>query len=135
MVTPTARSRLLWFRRGLLIAGLAVAAWSVVRVALLLGGVEEVVADDDAHGYASIFSLVLLPVLVVAVWTLVADTVELWRRGRSHRVGPGVALVLSAPLAGGFAPAAAVIGVAIVATAVLDRRHARRWGSETGQHW
>ena len=112
-------------RRGLLLTGLAVAGWSVTRVVRLLGGDDSVVADDDPHGYAALFSLFLTPVLVLAVVTLVTTAVELWRRGRSHRVAPGVALALSAPLAGPLAIGAVAVGVAVVATAVLDRRTAR----------
>lgn len=118
--TPAAR--LLVLRRGLLLAGLATAGWSVTRVVLLLSGSDQVVADADRHGYVAIFSLVLLPVLALAVGTLVSDSVDLWRRRRSHHVGPGVALVLSAPLAGSLALAAAAIGVAIVVAALIDRR-------------
>ena len=120
------RSRLLMLRRGLLLAGLAAAGWSVTRVVLLFSGNDSVVADSDPHGYIAVFSLVLLPVLVIAVAALVADTVDLWRRGhspgRSRRVGAGVTLVLSAPLAGEFALATAAVGVAIVVAAVIDRR-------------
>ncbi|MGB3438839.1 MAG: hypothetical protein WBA97_08825 [Actinophytocola sp.] len=113
-------------RRGLLLAGLAIAGWSTTRVALLLSGSDLAVADGDRHGYVAIFSLVLLPVLVLAVATLVTDAVELWRRGhspgRSHHVVPGVALVLSAPLAGSLVLAAAAVGVTIVVAALIDRR-------------
>ncbi|MFC4857650.1 hypothetical protein [Actinophytocola glycyrrhizae] len=117
-------ARMLVIRRGLLLAGLAVTCWSVTRTVLLLSG-HDVVPDDDRHGYLAIFSLVLLPVLVVAVVTLVADTAELWRRGhspgRSRHVGPGVALALSAPLASPVAAVAVVVGVAIVVAARTDR--------------
>jgi hypothetical protein len=109
-------------RRGLLLAGLAVAVWAATRVVRLLAGDDSVVAADDRHGYAAIFSLVLVPVLAIAVVTLVTATAQLWRQGRSHRIGPGVALALSAPLAGPLAIAALAIGAAIVATALFTRR-------------
>ncbi|MFI6025856.1 hypothetical protein [Amycolatopsis magusensis] len=116
------RARLLWPRRGLVLAGLLTAAWAVTRVVLQLSGHEDlVVAESDRHGYMAVFSLVLVPFLLVAVVTLVADTVELWRHGRSRRVGSGVALLLSAPLAGGLALVAAVLGVALIATALVAR--------------
>jgi len=123
---------MLWIRRGLLLAGLATAGWAAIRVVLLLSGNDDlVVADDDRHGYFAIFSLVLLPVLVLAVATLVADSTELWRqRGRSPNrschVAPGVALALSAPLTGPLTLAAVVIGVAIVVAALADRHRAGR---------
>ena len=124
------RSRILLLRRGLLLAGLATVAWSVTRVVRLLAGDDSVVPDSDPHGYATIMSMVLLPVLVIAAAMLVADTVELLRRGhapsRSCHVGPGVALVLCAPLAGQFTLVPAAIGVALIVAAVIDRRHARR---------
>ena len=107
-------------RRGLLLAGLAVAAWSVSRVARLLAGDDSVVADSDPHGYAAIFSLVLIPVLAIAVVTLVARL-----RRRAHGIAPGVALALSAPLAGPLALAALAIGAAIIAMALLDKREER----------
>jgi hypothetical protein len=128
---PAVRSGILWLRRGLLLAGLATAGWAVTRAVLLLSGNgDRVVADDDRHGYVAIFSLVLLPVLALAVATLIVDTAELWRRrgrsrDRSSHVGPGVALAISAPLASPLAIAAVVIGVAIVAAALVDR-HQRR---------
>ena len=111
VIRPTAR-------RGLLLAGLAVAAWSTVRVGRLLAGDDSVVADDDPHGYAAIFSLVLVPVLVVAVVSLVTAIV----RDRVHGVAPGVTLALSAPLAGPLAIAALTIGTAIIASALLGKR-------------
>jgi hypothetical protein len=97
----------------------------------LSGNGDLVVAEDDRHGYTAIFSLVLLPVLVLAVATLVADTTGLWRqRGRSPdrscHVGPGIALALSAPLTGRLILAAVVIGVAIVVAALADRHLAGR---------
>lgn len=107
--------------RGLLLAGLAVAVWSVSRVVRLLSGDDSVVADDDRHGYAAIFSLVLVPVLALAVVTLVT---ALLRRDRPHRIAPGVSLALSAPLAGQLAIAALAIGAAIVVTAIVTRRSA-----------
>ncbi|UJW29596.1 hypothetical protein L3Q67_30760 [Saccharothrix sp. AJ9571] len=116
------RARLLWPRRGLVLAGLLTAAWAVTRVALQLSGHEDlVVAESDRHGYVAIFSLVLVPFLLVAVVTLVADTVELWRHGRSRRVGSGVALLLSAPLAGELVLVAAVLGACLIATALVVR--------------
>ncbi len=122
------RSRILLIRRGLLLAGLATVTWSTVRVVRLLGGDDSVVPDSDPHGYVTITSMVLLPVLVLAVVTLVADTAELLRRGhapsRSCHIGPGVALVLCAPLAGQFALVHAAIGVAVIVAALVDRRHA-----------
>lgn len=107
--------------RGLLLAGLAIAVWSATRVGRLISGDDSVVADDDPHGYVAIFSLVLVPVLVVAVVTLVT---ALWRRDRPDRIAPGVTLALSAPLAGQLAIAALAIGAAIVATALITRRGA-----------
>lgn len=107
--------------RGLPLAGLAVAVWSVSRVVRLLSGDDSVVADDDRHGYAAIFSLVLVPVLALAVVTLVT---ALLRRDRLHRIGPGVSLALSAPLAGQFAIAALAVGAAIVVTAIVTGRSA-----------
>lgn len=115
---PAARVLPTGVRRGLLLAGLAVAAWAVTRVALLVSGVGDVVSDDDPHGYAAIFSLVLVPVLVSAVALLVAGL----RRGGPLRIGPGVALILSAPLASPLALLTAAVGVAIVAAAVIDQR-------------
>jgi hypothetical protein len=105
----------------LLIAGLAVTGWAVVRTTLLLSGDDSVVSDDDPHGYVAIFSLVLIPVLALAVGTLVAGL-----RRRSGRVVAGVALVLSAPLASPLALVALVVGVAIVVTAVVDRQRSAR---------
>jgi len=113
----------LWLRRGLLLAGLAVAGWAATRTVLLLTGNDDVVADDDRHGYLAIFSLVLLPVLAIAIVTLVTDTIELWRSiGRSYHVAPGVALTFSAPLASPLTILAAVLGVAIVVAALAGRR-------------
>ncbi|MBB4912170.1 hypothetical protein [Actinophytocola algeriensis] len=109
-------------RRGLLLAGLAVAGWAVIRATLLLSGNDDVVADDDPHGYVAIFSLVLIPVLLLAVGTLLACVIA----PRSHRIVPGVALVLSAPLASPLALVAAAIGVAILVDAVVDRRRSAR---------
>jgi hypothetical protein len=114
-------ARILLVRRGLLLAGLVAVTWSATRVVRLLAGDESVVPDSDPHGYATITSLVLLPVLVFAAATLVVD---LFRRGHSPHLGPGVALVLSAPLAGGFALVAASLGVAVIAATLIDRRHA-----------
>lgn len=108
--------------RGLVLAGLAVAGWAVTRVVRLLSGDDSAVADDDPHGYVAIFSLVLIPALVLAVVTLVEAAVDLWRRGRTRRIAPGVALALSAPLASPVAIAALVVGAAIVAAAILGRR-------------
>ncbi|AXB41702.1 hypothetical protein [Amycolatopsis albispora] len=108
-------------RRGLLVAGLALTAWSVLRVVLLLSGNEAVISDDDRHGYLAIFSLVLLPVLAAAAVTLVTATREVWRHGR-WRIGPGVALVLSAPLASPLALASVLVGVTILVVVALDRR-------------
>jgi hypothetical protein len=105
----------------LLIAGLAVAGWAVVRTTLLLSGDDSVVSDDDPHGYVAIFSLVLIPVLALAVGTLVAAL-----RHRSLRITPGVALVLSAPLASPLALVAVVVGVAIVVLAAVDRTRSAR---------
>jgi hypothetical protein len=124
---PAVRSGIRWLRRGLLLAGLATAGWAVTRVVLLFSGNGDlVVADDDRHGYIAIFSLVLLPVLALAVATLIADTIELWRqRGRSYHVGPGVALAISAPLTSPLALAAVAIGVAIVVAALADRHSDR----------
>jgi hypothetical protein len=114
-----------WLRRGLLLAGLAVAGWAATRSVLLLSGNEDVVSDDDYHGYFAIFSLVLLPVLVLAIATLLTDTIRLRRPAdRSWRVVPGVALALSSPLAGSLALAAIVIGAAIVVTALMARNRA-----------
>lgn len=104
-------------RTGPLLAGLVVAGWAVVRTTLLLTGDDSVVSDDDPHGYVAIFSLVLIPVLVLAVGTLVAALLR-----RSTSVVAGVALVLSAPLASPVALVAVAVGVAVVGTAVLDRR-------------
>ena len=109
-------------RRGLVLAGLAVAVWSVARVVRLLAGDDSVVSDDDPHGYLAIVSLVLAPVLGLAVVTLAAATVDLWRRGSSQRIAPGVALALSAPLASPLAIAALVVGAAVAAAAFADRR-------------
>ncbi len=111
--------------RGLLVAGLAVACWSVTRVVRLLAGDDSVVGEDDPHGYVAIFSLVLLPVLALAAGSLVAAAVDVWRHGRSQRVAPGVTLALSAPLAGPLAVVALVVGAAVVAAAVVDRRAGR----------
>lgn len=108
-------------RRGLLLAGFAVAGWAVTRAVLLLSGNESVVAENDRHGYVAIFSLVLLPVLVAAVVTLVLAAGEVWRHGR-WTIGPGVALALSAPLASPIALVAFGLGVAIVVVALVDRR-------------
>ncbi|MFI7673464.1 hypothetical protein [Actinophytocola sp. NPDC049390] len=119
---PAVRALPMAARRGLLLAGLAVAGWSVTRVVRLVSGDDSVVADDDPHGYVAIFSLVLTPVLALAVVTLVTATVDLWRRGRSRHLAPGVALALSAPLASPLALAALAVGAAIVAAAVVDRR-------------
>ena len=122
MVVESRRAgTLLLVRRGLLLAGLAVACWAVTRTVLLLSGNEDVLADDDVHGYAAIFSLVLTPVLALAVGTLLAGTIALWRGRRTRHVAPGVTLVLSAPLASPLAIVAAVLGVAIVVAALLDR--------------
>ncbi len=122
MVVESRRAgALLVVRRGLLLAGLGVAGWAVTRTALLLSGDEDVLADDDVHGYLAIFSLALIPVLVLAAGTLVADTIALWRGRRSRHVAPGVTLVLSAPLAGPLAIVAVVLGAAIVVAALLDR--------------
>ncbi|MGA6161584.1 hypothetical protein [Amycolatopsis magusensis] len=116
------RARLLWPRRGLVLAGLLIAIWAVLRVVLQLSGHEDlVVAERDRHGYVAVFSLVLVPFLLVAVVTLVADAVELWRQGRSSRVGSGVALLLASPLAGGLALVAAVLGASLIATALVAR--------------
>jgi hypothetical protein len=116
MADKSARAVVAW--RGLLLAGLAIAAWSVTRVVRLLTGDDSVVADDDVHGYAAIFSLVLIPVLAVAVVSIVT---AFRRRGR---IAPGVTLALSAPLAGPLAIAALAIGAALVATALLTVRGA-----------
>jgi hypothetical protein len=62
----------------------------------------------------------------------VAAAVDLWRRGRSPRVTPGVALALSAPLASPLAVAALVVGAAIVAAAVVDRRRVSPGWRRTG---
>ncbi len=102
---------------GLRLAGLVVACWAVVRVVLLLSGNGDVVAADDPHGYTAIFSLVLVPVLALAVGTVLADLLA-----RRTRIVTGVALVLSAPLAHPVALVAAAIGVAIIATAIVERR-------------
>jgi hypothetical protein len=104
-------------RTGPLLAGLVVAGWAVVRTTLLLTGNDAVVSADDPHGYIAIFSLALIPVLVLAVGTLVAALLR-----RSGSVVAGVALVLSAPLASPVALVAVAVGVAIVVTAVVDRR-------------
>jgi hypothetical protein len=106
------------------VAGLAAVAWSAVRVVLLLAGSDDVVADDDPHGYAAIFSLFLLPVLILAAALLVRDATDVWRPDRPHhRVGGGVALTVSAPLAGPLAIPVAVLGVAITVAAVIHKRH------------
>lgn len=120
--TRVPRAVVAW--RGLLLAGLAIAVWSVTRVVRLLSGDDSVVADDDPHGYTAIFSLVLIPVLAMAVTMLATATSQLWRRNRPHGVAPGVTLALSAPLAGQLAIAALAIGAAIVATALITRRGA-----------
>ncbi|GAB1510113.1 hypothetical protein [Actinophytocola sp. KF-1] len=120
--TPAVRPLAVAARRALFLAGLAVAVWSVVRVVRLVAGDDSAVADDDRHGYAAIFSLVLTPVLAVAVVTLVTATAELWRSGRSQRIAPGVALALSAPLASPVAIAAVAVGAAILTAAIVDRR-------------
>jgi hypothetical protein len=106
-------------RRVLLLCGLAVAGWAVVRVVLLLTGSD---VADDPHGYATVFSLVLTPVLGLAVWALVSETAALWRGHHHRRFASGVALALSAPLAGSHAVAGVVLGVAIVGAARLDVR-------------
>lgn len=100
-------------RRGLLLAGLAVTGWAVTRLVLLLSGHDVV---TDPHGYVAIFSLVLVPLLALAIGTLVAAL----RHGRRTLV-PGVALVLSAPLASPLALVAVAIGLGIVAVALVDR--------------
>lgn len=105
---------------GLRVAGLVVAGWAVVRVVLLLSGDDDVVAADDRHGYVAIFSLVLIPVLALAVGTLLTDLLA-----RRTRIGPGVALVLSAPLAQPVALVAVAVGVAIIVVEVLERRAVR----------
>jgi len=102
---------------GLRLAGLVVAGWAVGRVVVLLSGNDDVVAADDPHGYVAIFSLVLIPVLALAVGTLLADLLA-----HRTRIVSGVALVLSAPLASPVALVAAAIGLAIIATAVVERR-------------
>jgi cytochrome bd-type quinol oxidase subunit 2 len=116
-------SPVLLVRRALLVAGLAAVTWSAGRVVLLLAGSDDVVADDDPHGYAAIFSLFLLPVLILAAALLVRDALDVWRPSRSHRVGGGVALTVSAPLAGPLAIPVAVLGVAIAVAAIVHKRH------------
>ncbi|MEU7526691.1 hypothetical protein AB0A74_13235 [Saccharothrix sp. NPDC042600] len=106
-------------RRGLLLAGLGVAAWAVVRVVLLVAGVDGVVADDDPHGYGAIFSLFLTPVLALAVGLLVGAL----RRGGPLRAGAGVAVAVAAPLASPVALVAVAVGVAIVVAALVERRN------------
>jgi hypothetical protein len=114
-------------RRALAVAGLVAVAWSAGRVVLQLAGSDAVVADDDPHGYAAIFSLFLLPVLILAAALLVRDALDVWHPGRSphrrHRVGGGVALTVSAPLAGSLALPVAVLGVAIVVAVIVHKRH------------
>ena len=105
---PTTRGLPPGVRWGLLLAGLAVAAWAMTRVVLLVSGVDAVVSAHDPHGYTAIFSLLLAPVLLLAVALLVAGLL----RGGRLRVGPGIALALFA----------AAVGVAIVAAAVIDQR-------------
>ena len=117
-------SPVLLVRRALVVAGLAAVAWSAGRVVLLLAGSNDVVADGDPHGYAAIFSLFLLPVLLLAAALLVRDALDVWRpRGSHHHVGGGVALTVSAPLAGPLAIPVAVLGVAIAAAAIVHKRH------------
>lgn len=128
-IRSAVRSRILLVRRGLLLAGLAAVTWSMTRVVRLLAGDDSVVPASDPHGYLTITSLVLLPVLIFAVAALVADTAELFRRGhspsRSCHIRPGVALALCAPLAGQLALVPATIGIAVIMAALVDRHHAR----------
>lgn len=107
-------------RRALLLAGLAATAWSATRVTLLLTGHENLVlTTGDVHGYQAIFSLPLLPFLLVAATTLVTE----WRHpNRPWRITPGVTLALSAPLSGQLTIATVILGAAITATALLSRR-------------
>jgi hypothetical protein len=116
----------MWLRRGLVLAGLLAVGWAVARVGALWAGADWVVGDDDPHGYFAIFSLLLLPFLAVAAVLLAVDVRELWRSGRGGRIGSGVALALSAPLAGPLAIPAAAVGVAIVVVAAADGAQRRR---------
>jgi len=124
-------ARILTIRRALLAAGLAIVAWSAARAVLFFTGNEELLsAGGDPHGYALIFSMFFLsPVLLLAIAMLVADNVVVWRRdrppGRSHRISPGVVLVLSSPTAGPLMIPAVLVGAGIVAAALFDRRAGR----------
>jgi len=107
-------------RRALVLAGLAAVAWSAARVVLLLTGHGDlVVTAGDTHGYQAIFSLLLLPPLVLAGVTVAT---EVRHPTRPWRIAPGVALTLSAPLSGELAIATVAIGAALTATALLGRR-------------
>ena len=115
---PTTRGLSPGVRRALLVAALVVAAWAATRVVLLLSGADGVVSDNDPHGYTAIFSLLLTPLLVLAVALLATNL----RRGGPLRIAPGVALTLSAPLASPVALVAVALGVAIIVAAVVDQR-------------
>lgn len=126
MVDNGAPARTRWPRLALVLMGLAVAVWSAVRVARVLVDSGFDPGDSDPHGYLAIFSLVLVPFLVAALVTLVRDAARLWRStGPTRRVGAGVALVLSSPLAGQFTLVAVAVGVALVAVNLMDRRPGR----------
>jgi hypothetical protein len=112
----------MWLRRGLVLAGLLAVGWAVARVGALWAGADWVVGDDDPHGYFAIFSLLLLPFLAAAAVLLAVDARGLWRSGRGGRVGSGVALALSAPLADPLAIPVAGVGVAIVVVALAGKR-------------
>jgi hypothetical protein len=112
----------MWLRRGLVVAGLLAVGWAVVRVGALWAGADWVVGDDDPHGYAAIFSLLLLPLLAAAAVLLTMDARDLWRSRHGGRVWSGVALALSAPLAAPLAIPVAAVGVAIVVTALAGKR-------------
>lgn len=126
MVDNGAPARTLWLRQTLVLMGLAVAVWSAVRVARVLFDSGFDPGDSDPHGYLAIFSLVLIPFLVAALVALIRDAARLWRStAPTRRVGAGVALVLSAPLAGQFTLVAFAVGGALVAVNIVDRRRGR----------
>lgn len=104
-------------RLALVLAGGAVVVWSAVRVVRLLAGFDLV--DGDPHGYAAIFSLVLVPFLVAAGVWLVRDAMG----PGPVRVGTGVLLMVSSPVAGSCAVVGFVVGGVIVAVNLGGRRY------------
>jgi hypothetical protein len=120
----TRTARILAVRRALLAAGLAIVAWSAARAVLFFTGNDELLSGDgDPHGYGLIFSMFFLsPVLLLAIALLVADNVAAWRRGRPHRIGTGVVLVLSSPTAGPLIVPAVLVGAGLVAAALFDKK-------------